>query len=258
MDQALSPFGSATVGSFEAIVSLLSATLYLVVAFAAVAKAPRDVRVHLFLLIAITNLFPYVVPVLFWQRGQMAFTKVVILGMSLSITLGSLALLHFFQIFPWRRPWILEHGRWLAAGYFVCPVLVGGLILAMPDDLVDLTETGGLALLVVGLPATVLIGIVIPFAGILSLYKSWLTSKRYDVRSARSALLGMFIGQLGGGVLSILVIPLLHFVLPEGPWLSIASGSFLVFGLIMPIAFWAGVWRDGVLRLDPSAPPGPL
>ena len=100
----------------------------------------------------------------------------------------------------------------------------------------------------------VLIGIVLPFAGLLSLYKSWLASKRYDDRGARASLLGILIGQLGGGVLSLLVIPLLHFVLPEGPWLTIASGCLLAFGLLMPIAFWLGVWRYRALEIDLGQP----
>ncbi len=259
MDAAQFPaFGPASVGTFEAMLSAVSAALYLLIACAALSRAPRDSRTRLFLLIAITNLAPYLIPVLFWSRGQVAFTTPVILSLGLSVTIGSLALFHFLQMFPWRRPWIRRFWRWLIAGYLICPLVVAAVIVAMPADLIDLTETDGLLLLVVGFPTMVLIGIVLPFAGLLSLYKSWLASKRYDDQGARASLFGILIGQLGGGVLSLLVIPLLHFVLPEGPWLTIASGCLLAFGLLMPIAFWLGVWRYRVLSIDLDSPPGPM
>ena len=70
-------FGPASVGMFEAILSAVSAALYLLIACAALLRAPRDSRARLFLLIAITNLAPYLIPVLFWSRGQVAFSKPV-------------------------------------------------------------------------------------------------------------------------------------------------------------------------------------
>lgn len=109
-------FASATVGSFEAVMSAISALLYLFVAAAALAKAPRDGRVRAFVVLALANVAPLLVPVLFWYRGAVAFTRPLIFALAVSLTVGSLVLFHFFQIFPWRRPWIREHGRWLVAG----------------------------------------------------------------------------------------------------------------------------------------------
>src|SRR5258708_21660391 len=45
-------------------------------------------------------------------------------GVALSLMMGSLLLFHFTQVFPWRRPWIRAHLRWLAAGYVVVPIAV--------------------------------------------------------------------------------------------------------------------------------------
>ncbi|HEU4590729.1 MAG TPA: hypothetical protein VFS13_07460, partial [Steroidobacteraceae bacterium] len=86
--------------------------------------------------------------------------------------------------------------------------------------------------------------------GLLSLYKSYQVAKRDRIESARATLLGILISQLGGGVLSVIVIPFLHIVVPRGPWLTIASSALLAFGLVMPIAFWMGVSRYRVLDLD--------
>jgi membrane protein YdbS with pleckstrin-like domain len=62
--------------------------------------------------------------------------------------------------------------------------------------------------------------------------------------------MGILVSQLAGGVLAILIIPLLHFVAPSGPWVTIAAALLFGFGLVMPIAFAAGVWKFHVLDLD--------
>lgn len=250
MDVDLQSLGPANVGAFEAVLSAVSAALYLLVALFVLAKAPRDQRSRLFLLIALTNVMPYVASVLFWYRGAVTFTKPLLLAVALSFAVGSVALFHFSQLFPWRRPWIREQTGWLKAAYLAGPLLTMAVILPMPADLIDMTEFDALLLLVAGLPAMVLIGLVLPFAGLLSLYKSYQAAKRDGIERARATLLGILISQLGGGVLSVIVIPFLHVVVPKGPWLTIASSALLAFGLVMPIAFWLGVWRYRVLDLD--------
>src|SRR5438128_6707371 len=130
MDALLQP-PSAT--AFEAISSIVSAALFLAVALAAIRRSPHDSRARLFLVIALTGVAPYGVSALVWARGPAAFTKPVILSVALSLAVGSLALFHFMQVFPSRRPWIRAHGRWLAAGYVVLPLLtVGALAPLLP------------------------------------------------------------------------------------------------------------------------------
>ena len=151
MDAAQFPtFGPASVATFEAILSAVSAALYSSSRVPRSLRAPRDPRARLFVLIAFTNLAPYLVPVLFWSRGQVDFTKPVILSLGVSVTIGSLALFHFLQIFPVAAPVDPAARRWLVAGYLVCPLVVAAVIAVMPADLIDLTETDGLLLLVVG------------------------------------------------------------------------------------------------------------
>jgi hypothetical protein len=256
MDVDLQSLGPTSVGAFEAVLAFVSAALYLLVALAVLAKASRDQRSRLFLLIAMTNVMPYVASVLFWYRGAVNFTKPLLLAVALSFAVGSVALFHFSQLFPWRRPWIREQTPWLKAAYLACPLLTLAVILPMPPDLIDMTQFDALLLLVAGFPTMVLIGLVLPFGGLLSLYKSYQAAKRNGVESARATLLGILVSQLGGGVLSVIVIPFLHIVVPEGPWLTIASSALLAFGVVMPIAFWMGVWRYRVLELDIERLPG--
>jgi hypothetical protein len=102
---------------------------------------------------------------------------------------------------------------------------------------------GSLVLLFVLLPTVFVAGIVLPFSGLLSLYKSWQEAKTGGREGARVTTLAILISQLAGGVLTILVVPLLHLVAPAGPWVTIASGLLFGFGLLMPLAFAMGVWR---------------
>jgi membrane protein YdbS with pleckstrin-like domain len=60
---------------------------------------------------------------------------------------------------------------------------------------------------------------------------------------------------MAGGVLAILIVPLLRLVAPTGAWVTIAAALLFAFGLLMPIAFAAAVWKYRVLDLDPEGPP---
>src|SRR5258705_9103646 len=118
------PTPSAT--AFEAIAAIVSAALYLIVGVAAFARAPRDVRTRLFAATALASAAPYSVTALIWARGSAAaFTLPVVIVVGLSLVLGSLVLFHFTQVFPWRRPWIRAHPRWLYGGYVAAAVVVG-------------------------------------------------------------------------------------------------------------------------------------
>src|SRR6266567_9384874 len=108
---------------FEVFAAIVSAALYLIVAFAGVARAPRDIRARVFLATAVASAAPYSVTVLLRARGAgAAFTMWVTTIVGLSLMFGSLTLFHFTQVFPWRRPWIRSHGRWLIAGYLLVPI----------------------------------------------------------------------------------------------------------------------------------------
>jgi hypothetical protein len=244
-----------TASAFDAVTSLLTAALYLAVALGTLAFAPRDLRARLFAVVALTSVAPYAVSARIWQHGSGAFAKPFVVLLALSLGGGSLALFHFFQVFPWRRPWIRAHARWLYAGYLVVPFATLLAAWVAPERAEDVSVEFGIAMLVVGLPSVALIFIVLPFGGLLSLYKSWLAARASAIRSARVATFWMLISQVAGGVLAILIVPALHVIAPVGPLVTTASALVVGFGLLMPLAFAASAWRLHVLDLPIDAPP---
>lgn len=255
-------FGPPSATAFDAVSSLLSAATYVIVALAAFALAPRDPRVRVFLATAIASVAPYCVTAQIWAWGwQATLSKEMLVLLALSLMMGSLALFHFTQLFPWRRPWIRAHARKLWAGYLTVAVLVGLVTVLTPDfDLADGAGFGavspevgvvlGLVLLGIVLPIVFVLGLVVPFAGLLSLYKSWRTARARGIESAQMTTAWMLVSQMGGGVLTILIVPLLHLAAPQGPWVTMASSLLFACAMLMPVAFALGVWKLGVLGLN--------
>jgi hypothetical protein len=105
------------------------------------------------------------------------------------------------------------------------------------------------------LPVLTLVGIVLPFAGLFSLYNSWLAAKRLGIARLGRPLLVILVGQLAGGIFAILIVPLLRIVVTSGPWVTLAVALLFAFGLLTPLAFAISVWRYGVLRIDAASEP---
>jgi len=246
--------------TFDAWTGVASAALYLSVGLAAFARAPHDSRTRAFLTIAIASLTPYLLPAVAGRLGTGALLSVAAVATAGSLAVGSVALLHFTQVFPAPRPWIRSHGPWLAAAYLALPVAaaIGTSallpVVAMMADAGAATGSGGLGavgigfgaslvVLVVLLPTIFVVGVVLPFAALLSLYKSWHEAKRDARDGARVTTLTILISQLAGGVLTILIVPLLHLLAPAGPWVTMAAALLFGFGLLFPIAFAIGVWK---------------
>ena len=268
MDTLLVPPVATT---FEMIAALVSAALYLLVGIAVLARAPKDIRARLFFLTALASAPAYLVTVLLWARGSAStFTLPVIAVVGLSLMMGSLALFHFTQVFPWRRPWIRRYSGWLSIGYAGIPVALAIVVWAVGPLLQVLgqapdTAPGGIAavsaglveglvLLIVAVPTLFVVGLVLPFAALMSLYKTWHEAKATGADAARITTFWILISQMAGGVLTILIIPLLRLVAPTGPLVTMAAALLFAFGLLMPVAFAAGVWKYRVLELDPGDP----
>jgi hypothetical protein len=247
MDFAMLQPPSAT--AFDAIASLVSLVVYVGAAVAVLARRQGDVRAQVFLAVALTSAVPYTLTLLQWWKGWGVYTPAAIALTTGAFAIGSAALFHFTQVFPSRRPWIRAHGPWVIAAYAlpVFPIAlaawgIGTMITAMQSD------SGGLGAVSAGLseafvllctiPAIFVAGLVLPFGGVMSLFKSWKEAKASRNEPARVTTFWMLISQLGGGVLAILVLPLLHIAgVPEA--LSMAfAGLAYGFALIMPIAFF--------------------
>ncbi|MGH9411887.1 MAG: hypothetical protein ACRD1V_20825, partial [Vicinamibacterales bacterium] len=135
-------FPSQGPSAFDAIASLAAAILYLAVGLAAILYAPRDSRARVFFVTAVTSVAPYTATTYAWMwGGTAALARPVVAAVALSLVIGSLALLHLMQIFPWRRPWIRSHVLWLTAGYLILPIVAAVVVwkgpgleeLASPD-----------------------------------------------------------------------------------------------------------------------------
>jgi hypothetical protein len=260
-------FSAPSATAFDALSSLVSAGIYAIVALAALAQAPHDARVRVFAAVALSGVAPYWITAQIWAvGGSSAFTKRAIVFVALSLMMGSLALFHFTQVFPWRRPWIRRHGSRLWAAYVVIPTFIGLVAFLTPG--IEPRGAGGLGAVSPGLGVllllaavavagaiVVLLGIVVPFAGLLSLYKSFLAARDRGIESARKVTWMMLVSQLGGGVLTILIVPLMRRVAPDGPWVTIASALLFACAMLMPLAFALAVWRLRVLDLDIDALP---
>jgi hypothetical protein len=244
--------------AFDAWTGVASAALYLFVGVAALARTPRDARAQTFFTIAIASLVPYVLPAGLGRLGYGTLLTIAAILAAVSLAVGSVALFHFTQVFPSRRPWITDRSIWLLPAYVVLPLgaVLGALallpIVRMQAAMSGPPGSGGLGavssdlalvLLFVLIPTVFVVGIVLPFAALLSLYKSWQEAKRDGRDGARVTTLAILISQLAGGVLTILVVPLLHLIAPNGPAALIAAVLLFGFGLLFPIAFAVGVWK---------------
>ena len=261
------PLFTPSATAFDALSALASAGVYVIVALAALAQAPRDPRVRVFLAVALAGVAPYWITAQMWVWGwQSALTKGALLFVALSLMMGSLALFHFTLVFPWRRPWIRTYGSRLWVAYLVIPVLIGFVAFVTPGfNAADASGFGavspgaGVLLLLAAVAVTmtilVVLGIIVPFAGLLSLYKSYLVARERGIDAARRTTWLMLASQMGGGVMTILVVPLLRLIAPRGPWITLASLLLFACAMLMPFAFAVGVWRLRVLELDIDALP---
>jgi hypothetical protein len=254
--------------AFDTWTGVASAALYLLVGVAALARAPKDTRTRAFVAIALASVVPYVLPGVMGRLGTGTLLTAAAVGTGVSLAAGSVALFHFTQVFPSRRHWIQSHQLWLAAAYIVLPLGAAiGAVAAMPivrtmSDVsaqVGAVGSGGggvvvdgarpvdmlqaLTLLALLVPTIFVVGIVVPFAALVSLYKSWQEARRDGRDGARVTTLAILISQLAGGVLTILIVPLLHLIAPTGPVVTIAAAMLFGFGLLFPIAFAMGVWK---------------
>src|SRR5262245_767299 len=107
--------------ALDAVAATISLLVYLAVGAAAVASAPRDARARTFLGVAAASAGPYALSPLQWWKGTAAYTPAVLALTTTAFTVGSVALFHFTQVFPYRRPWIRKHFRWVLSAYVVLP-----------------------------------------------------------------------------------------------------------------------------------------
>jgi hypothetical protein len=121
----------------------------------------------------------------------------------------------------------------------------------------------------------VLLGLVLPIASIVSLVRSLREASIHarskaagtsdpfqpvnrdasvNTASARVPLSGILISQLGGALLSIIVLAPLSALAPESFAVVVVALTVWLFGLVMPLAYAAGIWKYGVLEIPDASP----
>lgn len=240
----------------DAATQIIAAAVYMAVAAAALGHAPRDRRTRVFFAFSLMNAIAFGVPTFGWfvgEKDMLAYHRIP-LGLTLSaLAVGALLLFHFSQVFPRRRPWIKGAGIQLPIAYALTPPVVVALTQLWPRDPLEATIPFIAAFLVFGFPLLVLLGIVLPFAGILSLLRSYReTTTPEGVPQARQPLQGILLSQVAGGVLAVVFAPVLTAVAPGSRILGALMMTIWLLGLLTPIAFAAAVWKYKVLEVDPG------
>lgn len=242
---------------FHAVTQLVSAAFYAAVGFAALAHAPRDIRTRVFCALGLMHAVAFTVQATAFFLGIRelnAFDRIPLAVTLSALSLGALAMFHFSQVFPARRPWIRASGVQFPVAYALVPAAVFALVRGWPDPPGEITGVFGLLFVVFGFPLMVLLGLVLPVASIVSFLRSLreMAAGKADAR-ARRTIVAILVSQLGGGFLAIFVLAPVSAVAPESFVVGIFEVAVWLLGLLTPLAFALAVWQDGVLAAPPAS-----
>lgn len=252
MDLMTLPAPSFT--TLDGVMQSIAAGLYLLIGAAAWLRAKRDVRTRVFFALSLANLVVFGIPTFWWLRGMTDPRKLPTwstAAIMAGLGVGALLLFHLTQVFPQRRPWIRSSGIQMAAAYMLAPLAIGGLVLFAPANPGMLTGPYVLAVIVFGFPLLVLLGIVLPVAGVVSLLRSHRDALQHEALARlKRPLEWILVSQIGGGTLAILFAPVLATVAPNSVVLTVVTLLIWGLGLLTPLAFAAAVWKYGLLTLS--------
>ena len=241
---------------FDAAQQVIAAIVYLAIAAAALAQGPRDRRAQLFFGFSLMNAIAFGVAVFGWFIGvknPLEMNRWLFAASLSALGVGALLLFHFSQVFPRRRPWIKASGMQMPIGYALVPAIIMGLTVFWPADTAQLTVPFVGVLLVFGFPLLVLLGIVLPFAAILSFVRSYRDAGAAAITmNARPVIAGILLSQVAGGVLAVVFAPVLTVAAPDSFALKFLTMTVWALGLLTPLAFAAGVWKYKLLDIDPG------
>lgn len=250
------PLSMPPMTALDVITQVIAALLYIGVGVAALAQAPRDPRTRVFFAFAVMNCVAFGIPTFGWfigERNPLAMYRIPMALVLSALAVGALLLFHFSQVFPRRRPWIKASGPQLPIAYLLTPIAVVGLTQLWPEKPVNATVPFILTFIIFGFPLMVLLGAVLPFAGIISLLRSYReTATPAGVPSARRVLWLILLSQIAGGVLAVVFAPVLARVAPNSFTLTFVTMLVWALGLLTPIAFATGIWIDKLLEADPG------
>lgn len=237
----------------DGVTQAIAVAIYLLIGAAAWLRAPRDIRTRVFLALAVANLVVLGIPTYWWLRGTdprkmpMAATTTMMAGLGV----GALLLFHLTQVFPRRRPWIRSSGVQMAVAYVLAPLAIAGLVWFAPANLASLTGPYVIAAFVFGFPLLVLLGLVLPVAGVVSLLRSHRDVLQTEgLTQLKQPIEWILLSQIGGGTLAILFAPVLATLAPQSAVLRAIMLLIWALSLLTPFAFAAAVWKFGLLTLS--------
>lgn len=232
---------------------MVSILVYIAVGAAALAEAPRDERTRVFSVLAVANAAVVGIPIVFWWldvKDPMAGGRAPMGIRMASLALATLALFHFSQVFPRRRPWILASGPQLPIGYALAPVITVLLVRTAPFKGEQASGLFVALAIAFGFPLSVLAGLVLPIATIVGFIRSFRESPLRDgLPDARPSLAGFLMSILLGTAVAVVALGPLQALAPESPATLLVSATVWLLGLLMPAAFAAAVWRYRVLEI---------
>jgi hypothetical protein len=240
----------------EAAMQMVGILVYIAIGAAALAEAPRDERTRVFAALSMMNGAVVGIPIIFWWldiKDATAGGRAPLAVMMGCLALATLALFHLSQVFPRRRPWIRTSGPQLPAAYALAP-LVAGLLVRLAPIKEEQASGAFIALAIAfGFPLIVLNGLVLPIGTVVGFIRSFRESPPRDgAPDARPALAGFLMSMLLGTAVAVLALGPLQALAPESPATTLVSVTVWALGLLMPLAFAAGVWRYRVLDIPPD------
>ena len=136
--------------------------------------------------------------------------------------------------------------------YALTPIAIVGLLRFLPDSMDKLTIPYAIAALVFGFPLVVLLTLVLPVAGIVSLLRSHREFRDGTYAYLKRPLEWILLSQIAGGTLAIIFAPLLVVLAPNSILQSALTVLIWALGLMTPVAFAFSVFRLKVLSLSPD------
>jgi hypothetical protein len=233
----------------------LAALCYVAVGTAAWLRAPGDIRTRVFLALSIANLIVLGIPTFWWLRGMTDPTKLPVAALAVdtaALGSGALLLFHFSQVFPRRRPWVKTSGAQMAIGYGLVPLAIAGLVRYLPASAQALTAPYVLAGIVFGFPLLVLLGVVLPVAGVVSFFRSHQDMQSQGLERFKRPIELILVSQVAGGTLTILFTPILAVIAGSSLLRATLTVVLCVLGLLTPLAYAAAVWKYDLLGVDPE------
>ena len=233
----------------------IAALCYLAVGLAAWLRATADIRTRVFLAFSVANLIVFGIPTFWWLRGMTDPSKLpgaAFAADMAALGTGALLLFHFTQVFPRRRAWLKTSGAQMAIGYGLTPLAIAGLVTFLPTSVEKLTVPYIAAAIVFGFPLLVLLGIVLPIAAIVSLFRSHHDVQTQGLERLKLPLELVLLSQIAGGTLTILFAPVLAVLAPNSLLRTTLTILLWGVGLLTPFAYAVAVWKADVLAVDPG------